>query len=242
MPRPPRNCSNQRQPSLDPPRRSGARGTGAATREGMSRDWTTAAGGIPGGGQPGAITLGAAERLGHEGLPVRLPPVAVDLAAPDPVLRQLRPRHAAVPGPRRHRAVARKGPLHPGLLVRPQVGEAGLAVQRLQHLHRLAVTRQQTRAPFPQRGVEFGQAGDDEAGVQGIAVRCAQDRRLRDVQGDDPASARSLGERTVVVDAQVALEPDDMEVTGRHAPRYAVPDEVQPAAVTRTSWSSCTCP
>ena len=60
-------------------------------------------------------------------------------------------------------------------------------------------------------GAEFAQALADEGPVARGSIGTAQEARLDDIERQDWPAPRRTDERLVVVDAQVALVPDDLD-------------------------------
>ena len=115
-------------------------------------------------------------------------------------------RLAIAASTRRSRAIAK--PRHVGGEV--QRARARLLRQRGQHRLRCAGAHDEVRAAVAQRGAQLAQAAEQEAPARAGLEAAVQQRLVEDEDGHDAVGrAGRGGQRRVVVDAQVAAEPDD---------------------------------
>jgi hypothetical protein len=85
-----------------------------------------------------------------------------------------------------------------------------LAVQRFEHVRHPARSQGQVAAELSKALSELGEGLVDETEVQGAELRCVKELRLVNVEAEDLAAGSCFGERSMIVDSQVALEPNDL--------------------------------
>ena len=89
-----------------------------------------------------------------------------------------------------------------------QVGEGQLGVQLRQHGHGRADAHQQRQAARSQGAAQFSQAGQCKIDVAAIALGTLQPFGLNNKQGQRVGMRQRSGQRRMVVNPQVAFEPD----------------------------------
>ena len=93
---------------------------------------------------------------------------------------------------------------------------AGLARERDQLAHRVAGAHDEVGAALAQRGAQLAQAAEQEAPARAGLEAPAQERLVEHEHGHDALGVTGgAGQGRVVVDAQVAPEPDDRGVEHR---------------------------
>ena len=98
-----------------------------------------------------------------------------------------------------------------------QPGRAGLPRERGQHARRVAGAHDEVGAAIAQRLAQLAQAAEQEAAARAGLEAAVQQRVVEHEHGHDALGrARGGGQRRVVVDAQVAPEPDDGGRGHRH--------------------------
>jgi hypothetical protein len=151
------------------------------------------------------------EGFRHEGLPAPRPALAAREPADHPGLATLFPHHPVRTAPVGHGTVAGVGPAVAGFLVAPQREPRMASAQARQHRGHLTDPDDQGRAAGRQRGAEVDQRFANKGPVPTAGVGLGPEPGLDHVERQQRAPGRGLGERRMVLPAQVALEPDDLD-------------------------------
>ena len=125
------------------------------------------------------------------------------------MLGSLRPADGPASAPRRNASIASVGDRKPCLFVAPEFAEPPLFVQPVERVRHRAVPDQQDRAEGGESPPELGEAILDEGEMSGGPFGGGHHFRLVDIQTCHRSAFGGFGERCVVRDPQVALEPDD---------------------------------
>lgn len=125
------------------------------------------------------------------------------------------PHHTVRAAPVGHGQIARVSPAGARLFVRIHMRETGFAAQRVEHGTRLARANQQGQPARAERGAQFGQTAQSEIEMLRIEFRAGEPLRLDHINRKCPRVCGSSGKRSVVMQAQIAFEPDE---SGRHSP------------------------
>lgn len=88
-------------------------------------------------------------------------------------------------------------------------GDAVLAAKAVEDRHRLTHPHRQRQAQGAQVGAQPVKAFGDEGPVPGRGVGAGPERRLDDVDRQDRPQPRRKGQRRVVLQAEIALQPDE---------------------------------
>ena len=172
--------------------------------------------GAGGGDGPGLNPLNRAQALRqaqnwpcHEGISPSLPAIAPGQAADHARLRQLDPVDARIPRPSRHTPVAPVGPKIAGLLMADNAGDPVAQAKPRQNLNRVAGAQRQRQAKGGTVRAQHLKAFGDKAPVPGCGIAFSPKLRLHDIGGQHGAKSRRIGQRRVIVQAQIAFEPDE---------------------------------
>jgi hypothetical protein len=118
------------------------------------------------------------------------------------------------PSPGGDGPVAGEGPAITGLFVAPERADRVLLAQGLEDGHGLAPADDERLAQGGERVPEFDQRFADEGPVPAGGVGLPPEAGLDDVERQDGATGRGLGQGCVVMGTQIALEPDDVQGRG----------------------------
>lgn len=117
------------------------------------------------------------------------------------------PVDATLATPTAHPQVSLVGELIAGFLVAPQAGEGPLLVQLFQHLRQAAPAAHQRHTPLFELTVQLAQRLFKKDGVTGVEIGGLQQFVFVHKQTHHLALRGRPQQRSVVVHAQVALEP-----------------------------------
>jgi hypothetical protein len=146
----------------------------------------------------------------HRPIPPFGPSIAAPQASDDAVLPAFLPSHAAIAAPTDNPEVAIEGDAVPGLLMRPQRGEANLAMQPFQLFHRLAATQQEPTTAGRELRVQFAQCLRHELRMDWIPLGRTEELGFVQVEPEDRTVRCRFRQRRMIPDAKVALEPHDL--------------------------------
>ena len=153
-------------------------------------------------------------RRPHHGVALRGPAVTAAEAPHDAVRRRLRPDDAALAAPRGDAPVALEGPAVAGLLVRPEREASMPPLDRFEHREDIATVQHQRAAEAAQRRIKVDERVADEAPMAERCVVLPPKIGFDDIQRQHGTAFGGGAERRVVVQPQVALEPDDLRGHG----------------------------
>ena len=152
------------------------------------------------------------EGFAHARRPALRPAVPAGVGAENTVLGHFRPRDAPGAAPRADPPVPGVGQSVAGLLVAPEPRDAVFGVQPVEHVGQAADAAGEAATEGAQAPVEFGERLVDEHQMRGIEVLRADDLRLVNVQRQQRrAATRRLVQGPVILQAQIAFEPDDLQ-------------------------------
>ena len=120
------------------------------------------------------------------------------------------PRDILLAAPCRHLAITAVSAIASRLLVGPKRSERRLALQRVEHIGDTAAPEHQRAAQFAERAPQGNQRFPEKDEMRGGELRAAVQLRLVNVEAQHRSAPRRLGQRTVIVDAQIALEPHQL--------------------------------
>ena len=150
--------------------------------------------------------------LVHALAPARGPAVTVAQRAEDAVLRQFGPRHALGAAPGRDAPIAGVGGIDAGLLVAPQAAETSeRAMEGVEDARDLAAKHVQARSAGPELTIEVFEAFVDEDEMRRIVHGSVEHVRFVDVETEDRPAFAGGDQGSVVAQAQVAFEPDEVD-------------------------------
>ena len=115
------------------------------------------------------------------------------------------------PAPGTHRPVAPKSPVVAGFLVGMDGFETPALMQALQHFDHLATFQQQSLTQALESLIQISQAFGDEVLLAPAGIRQAPVSRLDHVQRQHRPAPGCLGQWPMIIDAQIALEPDQLQ-------------------------------
>lgn len=154
------------------------------------------------------------DRPRHETLEMRRPAIAIRQAADDAELRRFVPGDRAFPDEFSDALVAREGPCVAGLFVRMQRSDPVARVKIGQDFDGVAHPYDQGAAARGKSGAQLDQAFAQESPLAARRIGQAPIFGFDDIKRQHASGAQGGGQRGMVFDAQVALEPDDLKHSG----------------------------
>lgn len=165
----------------------------------------------PGPLWPGQAGWRRSLRQGHVGIPSPGPAITGSEPPDDAGLPQFVPNHTGLLCPGGNAFITGVGPAIAGFLMAPQRGNPVLLLQGSKDFYHIARENSQRLTLIAQVSLQLGEAFSCTCPLSGIGVRPRLKKGFCHIDGQDwPRSGRT-GQGRVILNAQIAPEPDDIQ-------------------------------